>query len=146
GRGVGAVVSEEPQVAVELDLLQPHGPAHEVAARVDGGEHGDPGVRDELGDLPGALVGHRVLLAVIGWAGRGGRDVTEPRAGGAREPGAGAPATRVALAVARSCSGGVPPGSYRDPRATPTEGGPMERERLEPSPRPVRRPTPERVD
>lgn len=61
-----------------------------MTARVDGGEHGDPGILDELGDPAGALVGHRVLLAVVGWAGRGGRDVTEPRAGGTREPGAGA--------------------------------------------------------
>ena len=58
----GAPLGEEPQVAVELDLLQGHRPADQRAVGRDRGEQAGPLVLQQLGDLRGLLRRHATSL------------------------------------------------------------------------------------
>ena len=85
-RGLARVaLDEEPEVAVELDLLLGHRAAHVVAVVVDRGQHRDADVLRQLGDLLAAHRGSRVVGAEPGSC-RVGGSAKRPRASGAETP------------------------------------------------------------
>ena len=60
--GVGVALGEEPQVAVELHLLQRHGPAGQPAVHRDRGEEAESLALEQFGHLARLVVGHGVPM------------------------------------------------------------------------------------
>ena len=64
--GVGVALGEEPQVAVELHLLQRHRPAGQPAVLHDRGEEGESLAPEQFGHLARLVVSHGFPLPTVG--------------------------------------------------------------------------------